>query len=134
MNIALWIAQFFLAFSLFYSGGTKAFVPMDVLAAQWPSIGALAPPMVRLLGVIDMLGAIGLIVPAILRIKPALTVIAAWGVVLLMVCAIVFHIQHKETAQVGVNLLFGSIALFIAWGRSKRSAITDRMKQRPSER
>jgi hypothetical protein len=78
MNIALWIAQFFLAFSLFYSGGTKAFVPMDVLAAQWPSIGALAPPMVRLLGVIDMLGAIGLIVPAILRIKPALTVIAAW--------------------------------------------------------
>lgn len=126
MNIALWIAQLFLAFSLFYSGGTKAFVTIADLAVQWPSIGAIDPLLVRLLGIVDMLGAIGLIVPAILRIRPMLTVLAAWGVLALMACALVFHVRQDELGQVGVNLFFGSLALFIAWGRSRRSPVTVR--------
>ncbi|SHN10327.1 DoxX family protein [Chitinophaga sp. CF418] len=120
MNIILWIAQVFLAAGFLWAAAMKLLQPIEKLAAMWPWTGQVSPLIVRLLGVIDLLGALGLILPSLLRIKPGLTAITAIAIIVLMICASVFHIVRGEAAVIGFNIFFALLAAFIAWGRLKK--------------
>lgn len=118
---ALWIAQVALAASLIWAAFMKLFSPIEKLSAMWPWAGEVPVALVKCNGIIDLLAALGLILPALLRIRPKLTAITAMGVVALMVCAGIFHIVRGEAAVIGGNIVFAIIATFIAWGRLKTS-------------
>jgi uncharacterized membrane protein len=120
MNIILWIEQVFVAFSFIWVAAIKLFQPIEKIAAMWPWTGEVPSMMVRLLGVIDLLGGLGLILPSLLRIQPRLTAVTAIAIIALMVCAGIFHIARGEAAVIGVNIFFAVIAAFIAWGRPKK--------------
>lgn len=120
LNILLWVAQLLLATSLLFGSSMKLFQPIEKLAAMWPWAGEVSPALVKFTGVVDLLGALGVVLPMLLRIKPQLTAIAAMGIVLLMICASIFHISRGETAQIGFNVFLALIAAFVAWGRGEK--------------
>ncbi|MEI9920377.1 MAG: DoxX family protein [Bacteroidota bacterium] len=122
MNILLWIAQLLLSSSLLWSVYMKLIYPSDQLAVMWPWT-ASNPMLVKVTAVVDLLAAIGLILPALLRIQPKLTIYAAYGVVALMIAACIFHILRGEGSLIGINIFFMALALFIAWGRSTKAPI-----------
>ena len=126
LHITLWVAQLLLAFTLLWSGTMKLLQPIEQLSAMWPWAGEVPVALVKLTGIVDVLGAFGLVLPALLRIKPQLTPLAAVGVIVLMVCASIFHILRGETSQIGVNIVFAIIAAFVAWGRFKKAPIAAR--------
>ncbi len=123
INIALWIAQVLLATSLIWASTMKLFQPADKLAEMWPWTSDNTR-LVKLTGIFDLLAGIGLIFPALLRLKPKLTIYAAYGVLVLMASATVFHISRGEASQIGANIFFAALAVFIAWGRQKKVPIT----------
>jgi hypothetical protein len=116
--VALWIVQILLS-ALMLMGAVMKFMPIEKSAAMMPWTGQVSPATVRLLGIIDFLGSAGLILPALLHIKPRLTVWAAWGVIALMVSAVIFHVSRGEASVTGINVIAAIAAGFIAWGRSK---------------
>ena len=122
MNIILWVAQILLAVTLVWASSMKLFQPADKLAEMWPWT-ADNTTLVKLTGVLDILAAIGLILPAMLRIQPKLTIYTAYAIILLMVAAIVFHISRGEGSQIGINIFFTIVAIFIAWGRQNKASI-----------
>lgn len=117
LNITLWVAQALLAASMIWAAGMKLFQPAEKLSEMWPWV-ADHPALVKLTGIIDLLAAIGLILPALLRIQPQLTVYAAYGTIALMVAASIFHISRGEASLIGINVFFAALAAFIAWGRN----------------
>lgn len=125
MNVILWIAQVFLAVSFIWAASMKLFQPIDKLAEMWPwtseNIG-----LVKLTGVVDLLTGLGLVLPAALRIQPKLTIVVAYGAIVLMIVASIFHIARGEASQIGVNIFFLLIAVFVAWGRQRKVPITPR--------
>ncbi|GAB2793175.1 DoxX family protein [Rhabdobacter roseus] len=120
LHISLWVAQVLLALGLLYGGSMKLFQPADTLAAQWPWTAQVPLSLVKLTGVVDFLGAAGLLLPAWLRIRPALTPVAALGVLVLMLCAILFHVVRGEVAVIGINVFFAVLAAWVAWGRFRK--------------
>ena len=124
MNFTLWVAQILLTGLLVWAGLMKLLLPIEKLSAKFPWTGQVPLFLVKFTGMIDLLGAIGLILPSLLRIQPKLTPFAASGLIILMICASVFHISRGEASGIGLNIVFGFIALFVAWGRFKKSPIT----------
>lgn len=123
MHVALWVAQGLLFITL-AMGAVMKFMPIEKIAAMMPWTGELPEITVRLLGVIDLLGVLGVVLPALLRWKPQLTVWAAIGIVLLMISATVFHVSRGEASVIGFNLFTLVMAVFVAWGRFKKAPIT----------
>ena len=123
LNIILWIVQLLMAATLIWAAYAKWFMPPDKLAAMWPWTSQLSLLLVKLTGVIDFLGGLGLVLPALLRIQPRLTPIAAIGLVLLMICATVFHVSRGEASSIGFNVVFALLAAFVAWGRITQAPI-----------
>lgn len=123
MHIILWAVQVILAVSLIWAAWMKLVQPIEQLAAMWPWAGEVPVALVKMTGIIDLLGAAGLILPSVLRIQPKLTPMAAIGVIILMVCASVFHIMRGEVALIGVNIVFAILAAFVAWGRLTKAPI-----------
>ena len=80
----------------------------------------------RFIGACELLGAIGLIVPAVTRIRPGLTPLAAAGLTLVMALAVPFHVARGEFPALTVVLPLGALAAFVAWGRWKRAPIRAR--------
>ena len=119
MNVTLWASQIILA-AFLMMGTVMKFLPIEKISVMMPWTGQVPVLIVRLLGIIDLLGAIGLILPALLRIKPQLTPWAAVGIMVLMFCAIIFHVSRGEASVIGVNVFAILVALFIAWGRVKK--------------
>ena len=122
LHIALWVVQALLAVSLI-SGAIMKFMPIEKISAMMPWTGQLPPLVVRLLGLVDLLGAIGLTLPALLRIKPNLTPIAAVCTIALMIAATIFHVSRGESSVIGFNIFSMVLAAFIAWGRFKKVPI-----------
>ncbi|MCF0074066.1 DoxX family protein [Dyadobacter sp. CY261] len=120
MHITLWIVQSLLSVTLVWAAYMKLFESPEALAAMWQWTGQVSPMFVKLTGIIDLLAGIGLILPAWLRIRPALTFVTAACVVLLMLCAMLFHLSRGESPV--FNLFFGLLAAFVAWGRQERAA------------
>lgn len=122
-HILLWVAQILLSVSLIWAAYVKLFHSIEQLEVMWPWTGEVSPGFVRLTGIIDLLGALGILLPALFRFKPVLTPIAASGIVLLMISACIFHICRGEASQIGFNIAFGAIAAFVAYGRFKLAPI-----------
>lgn len=118
MTYALWIVQVLLALLFLFAGGTKLFIPPDVLASMGsPNQIPLPGWFVRFIGVVEVLGALGLILPGLLRIKPWLTPLAAAGLVIVMIGATVLNIMADGVAAGVVPLIVALLAAFVAYGR-----------------
>lgn len=126
LNIALWVTQVLLAALFLMAGSTKLFQPINEIAKMLPWAAEMPAGMVRFIGLSELLGGIGLLLPSILRIQPKLTVFAAIGLALVQVLAAGFHISRGETAVIGMNFLFMAMAVFIAWGRAKKVSIASK--------
>jgi len=128
LNITLWILQFLLAAMYLMAGFTKLSRPIEKLAESLPWAAEVSEGLVRFIGASELLGALGLLLPSLLRIKPKLTVFAAIGLALVQLFAIVFHVSRGETSVIGMNFILFLIAVFIAWGRAKKVPITPKHK------
>lgn len=117
LHIALWVVQGLMAVTLLWAASVKLFQPVAQVAAMWPWAGEVPVAVLKLTAVVDLLGGLGLILPSLLRVQPRLTALAAVGIVVLMLCASVFHIARGEGSQIGFNIVFGVLAMFVAWGR-----------------
>ncbi|MET2831098.1 DoxX family protein [Mesorhizobium shangrilense] len=126
LRAGLWVAQLlvFTSFTLF--GGMKLFMPVDQLAAMWVWPGAVPPWFLHLMGFIDFAGGFGVLLPALTRIQPRLTVLAALGCVLLQIAAIIFHLSRGEASVVPLNIILLALSMFILWGRGKKAPIPPR--------
>ena len=120
MNVALWIIQGLLAALFVFSGGMKLVLPIEKM--QDPV--ALPGLFLRFIGVCELLGAIGLILPSLLRIRPGLTPLAAAGLVVIMIGAVVISVIYMGVASALIPLLVGILAAFIAYGRSRLAPIS----------
>lgn len=123
IHITLWIAQGLLAVMFIMAGVMKASQPIEVLTESLPWVASTPLGLVRFIGISELLGGLGLLLPSLLRIKPFLTAWAAIGLALVMVFATVFHISRGETSVIGMNFILLAIAVFIAWGRMKKAPI-----------
>jgi len=126
LNIALWVAQVLLAALYGAAGFMKSTMPIAALAAmmKWP---ALVPAgLVRFIGAAELAGAVGIILPAALRIAPGLTTAAAVGLALIQILAIPFHVYHGESEMLPVNTVLLALAVFVVWGRMRKSPIRSR--------
>ena len=126
LNVTFWIAQLFLAFIFGASGllKTTSAIPDLHLKLAWTA--ALPDLMVRAIGACELLGAIGVILPAATRIKPRLTPLAALGLATIMLLASAFHLARGEGAFVPSTLGIALIAIIVAWGRFTRIPIAPR--------
>ena len=113
MNYALWIIQGLLALLFLFAGGMKLVMPLEALTGQMPLPGWF----VRFIGVAEVLGAIGLILPGLLRIRPGLTPLAAVGLVIIMIGAMVITLAGGEVAAALIPLVVGLLLAFVAYGR-----------------
>ncbi|HTK09151.1 MAG TPA: DoxX family protein [Ktedonobacteraceae bacterium] len=117
MNIVLWIVQSVLALAFLVAGAFKVLQPIDTLKKYLGWVEKTPPTLVRLVGILEILGALGLILPAVTHILPWLTPVAAIGLVLTMIGAIIVHIQLKETPRSLAPLILLLLALLIVYGR-----------------
>jgi hypothetical protein len=113
MNVALWIVQGLLAAIFLFAGGAKLVLPLEQMA------GPVALPgwFLRFLGVAEVLGAIGLILPGLLRIRSSLTPLAAAGLVIIMIGATVVTLVGGMVAVALMNVVVALLAAFVAYGR-----------------
>lgn len=123
LNIMLWVAQVLLAGMFIMAGMMKTFQPIEEIGASLPWVLNTPEVLIRFIGLSELLGGLGLLLPAILRIKPQLTGYAALGLAVVMVLALIFHAVRGEYAATGINVVIVLIAGFVAWGRLKRLPI-----------
>jgi uncharacterized membrane protein YphA (DoxX/SURF4 family) len=115
VNIALWIVASVLAAVFLASGASKILQPREkVIASGSKWAEDYSPDKVKLIGVIEAIGAIGLILPAALGILEILTPMAATGLALVMVAAVLVHLRRNETNHVVNPLVLGAIAATVA--------------------
>lgn len=119
MNIALWIIAGLLAVAFLVGGAIKLILPKWKLAAA-PGGGWVEDfnaGTVKAVGALEVLAAVGLVLPAALGIAPVLVPLAAVGLVLLMAGAIITHLRRHEVKPIVVNLAYLALAVLVAWGR-----------------
>lgn len=122
MKTLLWTLQITVAVILLISGYTKIFLPHDQLAEASEWTGAYTEIFVRYIGVIDILGGLGLILPGLLNIYPRIMGYAAGGVAVLMVAALVLHIDRYEFGAIWINIFILIACVIIAYGRLRHAA------------
>lgn len=126
-HVALWIAQGLLAALFGMAGVLKSTAPLADLAVDMKWVTEVPPGLVRFVGVTELLGAIGLVLPSALRVAPKLTPLAAIGLAVTMLLAAAHHVRMGDPANtLVVNAVLGGIALAIAWGRLKVAPIAPR--------
>jgi len=119
MNYTLWIIQVVLALVFLFSGGVKLVVPIEMLAKQT----ALPGIFLRFIGVCEVLGGLGLILPGLLRIKTALTPLAASCLLAIMIGAVAVTLQTGGGAKALIPALLGLLLVFIAYGRWRLATV-----------
>lgn len=123
MNIGLWVVQVLLSISFIMGGMMKATMPMEALLESLPWVSDSSMGLVKFIGISELLGGVGILLPSILRIKPHLTVWAAYGLSAVMVLAAGFHASRGEFGAIVANVIMLALMLFVAWGRSKKVII-----------
>jgi hypothetical protein len=119
MTYALWIVQGLLALLFLFAGGMKLILPLEALTTEQMPLPGL---FVRFIGVAEVLGALGLILPGLLRIRPGLTPLAAAGLVIIMIGATVLTLASGDVALALIPFVVGLLAAFIAYGRLRLAA------------
>ncbi len=117
MNVVLWIIQGLLAAVFLAAGVMKLTTPREKLATTLDWVGDVPQPGVRAIATLELLAAIGLILPAALKIAPVLTPLAALGLVVLMLGAAALHVRRKEPQGIAVAVVLLVLAAIVAWGR-----------------
>ncbi|HMF58109.1 MAG TPA: DoxX family protein [Pyrinomonadaceae bacterium] len=113
MTYALWIVQVLLALIFLFTGGIKLILPLDALKGPIPLPGLF----LRFIGVTEVLGALGLILPGLLRIRRGLTPLAAAGLVIIMAGATVLTLVGGDVKLALIPLVVGLLSAFVAYGR-----------------
>ena len=113
MNIALWITQALLAALFLFAGVMKLIMPIEEMTKEIAMPGGF----LRFIGVVEVLGAIGLILPWLLRIRPNLTPLAAAGLVIIMIGATAVTLMSGAIATALIPFVVGLLAAFVAYGR-----------------
>jgi hypothetical protein len=119
MNIALWIIAGLLAAVFLIAGANKLLIPQEKLAKA-PGGGWVldfSAGFVKALGAVEILGAVGLILPTLLDIAPVLVPLAALGLALIMTGAVITRIRRHEFKFMVADLAYLALAGFVAWGR-----------------
>jgi putative oxidoreductase len=119
LNIALWILQALLALLYLDAGFLKTFKPIQEIAPTIFWAPRLPELLVRFIGISELLGAIGLILPAALKIRPQLTALAAAGLTVIMVMANLYHISQGEFFVLPMTGILLLLLVFITYGRWK---------------
>lgn len=126
-NITIWGGQIALAGLYLMAAYMKGLMPVADLAAMGMTWAPNAPiTLVRGIALMEFLGAVGVILPAATRIMPQLTVWAAAGLLAIQALAIPFHLIRGEANLLGFNLIYVALAVFVLWGRARKSPITPR--------
>lgn len=117
MNVVLWVFHGLLAAGYLFAGITKATQPLDQLSKMMTWVTSVPKGLVRGIGVVEIFGAIGLILPLATGIAPWLTIAAAVGLAIIQVAATVFHISRNESSRLAANVVFFLLAVVIIIGR-----------------
>ena len=120
MNLALWIVAGLLAAAYLFAGGSKLIISKEKMAtmsrsARW--VEDFSASSVKAIGVLEVLAAVGLILPAALDIAPVLVPLAALGLVIIMAGAVITRIRRHEAKFMVADLVYLALASFVAWGR-----------------
>jgi DoxX-like protein len=118
MNRALWVVQTLLAVLFLFAGGMKLVLPLDALTKQMPLPGWF----LRFTGTAEVLGALGLILPGLLRIRPGLTPLAAAGLSVVMIGATVLTLAAGGGISALIPATVGLLAVFVVYGRAATPA------------
>ena len=122
-SIGLWVAQALLALAFGAAGMMKLTISAADLAQQSPDFSIA---LVRFIGIMEVLGALGVILPAAARIAPKLTPLAAIGLGIIMVLAFSLHVSRGEWTHVPPTAVLGLLAAFVAWGRLRKAPLAPR--------
>ena len=125
-TITFWVVQVLLAAMFGLAGFMKGFTPMPQLGEMMVWVRDVPVWLTRFIGFSELAGAIGLILPAATRIKPALTGWAGVGLAIVMVNASGFHVMRGEYPNVPMVAVLGALAAFVAWGRLRKAPIAPR--------
>ena len=115
MNIALWMVQVLLALLFLFAGGTKLVMPVEEMMKDMPV--DLPGWFLRFIGICEILGGLGLVLPWLLRIRPGLTSLAAVGLVIIMVGATVITLMMGNVPVALLPVVTGILAAWVAYGR-----------------
>ncbi len=126
LNIGLWIVQVLLGAAFIMIGAMKTFTPVEELAKNMPDMVANGAGLLRFIGISELAGGIGVLLPALTRIKPILTPLAGLGLLVVMILAAGFHAMRGEFSSLPGPIVFGGMAAFVAWGRFKKAPISAR--------
>jgi uncharacterized membrane protein YphA (DoxX/SURF4 family) len=113
MNRLLWVIQTVLAVLFLFAGGAKLAMPAAQLTAQTP----LPAAFLRFIGVMEILGGLGLVLPGMLRIRTQLTPMAAAGLLIIMIGAVVVTVQTLGAAQAALPFVTALLVVFVGYGR-----------------
>lgn len=117
MNFALSITQALLAFVFLISGLTKLILPREGHIARAGYVEDFSPATIRVIGILEILAAVGLALPALTGIVPWLAPLAAVGLMFTMIGAAITHTRRGEYPMIIVNLILFALAAFVAYGR-----------------
>lgn len=96
MSIAVWVLQFLLALAFCAAGLMKMVRPKEELRERMDWVASVTPRGIKLIGLVELLGGLGLVLPSITGIAPVLTPIAAIGLIIVMALAIVLHVRRRD--------------------------------------
>ena len=126
-QLGLWSSQILLCLFFGASGLFKLFVAPESLVPMGLNYATDIPHWLLLfIGIAEAAGAIGIVLPALTRIEPSLTPLAALGFVALQVLAICFHLMRGEIHGLPLNFVLVALAAFVLWGRTKKAPIEPR--------
>ena len=117
MGIALWLVQALLAAAFLVSGATKLSRPKEKLLENLAWVEDFSQPTVYAIGVLEVLGAIGIVLPALTSLLTSLTPLAALGLALTMTGAALTHLRRAEYGPIAVTAVLLVLAVFVAYGR-----------------
>ena len=124
MNVLLWIIQVLLALLFLFAGGVKLVLPIEEMTKQMAMPGLF----LRFLGVVEVLGGLGLILPGLFRIKTWLTPLAAAGLAIIMIGATAISLKIGPVGPAMIPLVTGLLAAFVAYGRWRLAPLAQRGK------
>jgi hypothetical protein len=117
INVLLWASQAMICGSLCIGGVMKLTMSIARISQSFPWTGQVSKPFLRFIGVVDLAGGLGIVLPELANIVPRLTVAVAIGCVVLQVLAIGFHVRRNEAVQTPFNLFLLVLCGFVVWGR-----------------
>jgi uncharacterized membrane protein YphA (DoxX/SURF4 family) len=130
INSILWIFQVLLALLYLNSGSLKVFQSIEYLSGRIFWITSVPEVLVRIIGICELLGAIGLILPAAIKVLPRLTTFAAIGITILMLLANIFHILRGELFVLPLTGILLLLTVLVAYGRLKIVPFNDKLYKR----